>query len=230
MVTTDTAAAADTAGGMAVSELSRRSGLSVATIKFYIREGLLPAGHATSRTRATYDHSHLTRLRLIRALLEVGGVSLAAAKSVIDVVHAGADDSDDIVRNAIHALGPDAPGPADDAFHEARADVEALLGTMGWQVDLQAPAVDMLAASLRALRATYGPVPAEAVAKDAAAAHAVATTEFSVRPPTDDPATLVEWAVTGTVAFEQALIAWRRLAHEDLAARHRMQKGLAETN
>ena len=38
-------------------------------MKFYLREGLLPAGTATSATQATYDAGHLRRLRLVRALL-----------------------------------------------------------------------------------------------------------------------------------------------------------------
>ncbi len=39
---------------MQISELSDRSGLTVQTIKFYIREGL-PKGSAVSATRSEYD-------------------------------------------------------------------------------------------------------------------------------------------------------------------------------
>jgi DNA-binding transcriptional MerR regulator len=57
---------------MLMAELSRSSGVPVATIKYYLREGLLPPGAATSATRAEYDEAHLRRLRLTRALEDPG--------------------------------------------------------------------------------------------------------------------------------------------------------------
>ncbi|RAC11977.1 MerR family transcriptional regulator, partial [Burkholderia multivorans] len=54
---------------MRISELSRRSDVPVATIKYYLREGLLPAGERTSATQAVYTDAHVNRLALIRALL-----------------------------------------------------------------------------------------------------------------------------------------------------------------
>ncbi len=39
---------------MLMAELSRRSGVPVATVKYYLREGLLPSGVTTSATRAEY--------------------------------------------------------------------------------------------------------------------------------------------------------------------------------
>ena len=70
---------------MQLGELSNKSGCTVATIKYYLREGLLQPGVKTSSTRAEYDDSHLTRFRLIRSMVDVGGLSLAVARSVIDV-------------------------------------------------------------------------------------------------------------------------------------------------
>ncbi len=203
---------------MLVSELSARSGCSVPTIKFYIREGLLPAGEARSRTRATYDESHLSRLRLIRALLDVGGLSLATARAVIEVMEAGEVDHHDLVRQALYALGPERIDDEPDQV-QARADVVTLVGELGWQVDLDAPAIDQLAQSLVALRNRFPGAPASVLAPYAAVAHELAGTEFAARPEGLDQAGVVEWAVTGTVVFESVLAAWRRLAHEDLARR-----------
>ena len=42
-----------------IAELSSRSGTSIPSIKFYLREGLLPSGEATGATRARYDESHV---------------------------------------------------------------------------------------------------------------------------------------------------------------------------
>ena len=40
---------------MKISELSSRSGVPVATVKFYLREGLLAAGEKSSQNQASYD-------------------------------------------------------------------------------------------------------------------------------------------------------------------------------
>ncbi|WP_079051275.1 MerR family DNA-binding transcriptional regulator [Streptomyces curacoi] len=37
---------------MKISELSRRSGVSIPTIKYYLRDGLLPHGQATATNQA----------------------------------------------------------------------------------------------------------------------------------------------------------------------------------
>lgn len=71
---------------MRVGELSKRSGVPVATIKYYLREGLLPAGVLTSPNQAHYDEEHLRRLRLVRALVDVGGLSIAAVREVLAAV------------------------------------------------------------------------------------------------------------------------------------------------
>jgi len=67
---------------MRIGELARRSGVSIPTIKYYLREGLLPPGAATAPNQASYGEEHLHRLRLIRALLDVGGLTVAAAREV----------------------------------------------------------------------------------------------------------------------------------------------------
>ena len=71
---------------MRVGELSKKSGVPVATIKYYLREGLLPAGVLTSPNQAHYDDEHLRRLRLVRALMDVGGLSIAAVREVLAAV------------------------------------------------------------------------------------------------------------------------------------------------
>jgi DNA-binding transcriptional MerR regulator len=71
---------------MRISDLSSQTGVPVATIKFYLRASLLPEGVRTSATQAQYDESHVARLRLIRALLGPGGLSVAAAHRVIQAI------------------------------------------------------------------------------------------------------------------------------------------------
>jgi DNA-binding transcriptional MerR regulator len=71
---------------MRISELSSHTEIPVATIKFYLRENLLHDGVRTAATQAQYDQSHVARLRLIRALIGPGGLSIAAAHQVIQAI------------------------------------------------------------------------------------------------------------------------------------------------
>ena len=69
--------------GMAVGELSRRTGLSTAAINFYIREGLLPPPVKTSATRAVYDESYVDRIGRIHEL-KAQGLTLKVIARVLD--------------------------------------------------------------------------------------------------------------------------------------------------
>jgi len=62
---------------MRISALATAAGLPLATVKYYLREGLLHPGVASSATQASYDEAHVRRLRLIRALTGPVGPSVA---------------------------------------------------------------------------------------------------------------------------------------------------------
>ncbi|WP_370950408.1 MerR family transcriptional regulator [Amycolatopsis sp. cg5] len=66
-----------------MAELSRIAEVPIATIKFYVREGILPPGERVKPNQARYGERHIRRLKVIRALLEVGGLPLAAVKEVV---------------------------------------------------------------------------------------------------------------------------------------------------
>lgn len=78
-------ATADYTSDMRMAALSRASGVPVPTIKFYLREGLLPPGERTSPNQSQYDDQHVRRLALIRSLTEIGGYSLATVADVLRV-------------------------------------------------------------------------------------------------------------------------------------------------
>ncbi|MEV0220077.1 MerR family transcriptional regulator [Streptomyces sp. NPDC050704] len=82
---------------MRISELSRRSGVAVATIKYYRREGLLPEGRALNPTTVEYGEEHVQRLRLIRSLTQLGGLSVARTREVLEAV--------DLPLDAFETLG-----------------------------------------------------------------------------------------------------------------------------
>lgn len=67
-----------------MGELSEASGVPAATIKHYLREGLLPEPVKTSRNMAYYPAAFIDRIRLIKQLQEERFMPLRAIKSVLD--------------------------------------------------------------------------------------------------------------------------------------------------
>jgi DNA-binding transcriptional MerR regulator len=70
--------------GLKMSELSEASGVSAATIKHYLREGLLPEPMRTSRNMAYYPPDFVDRIRLIKRLQEERFMPLRLIKGVLD--------------------------------------------------------------------------------------------------------------------------------------------------
>ena len=133
---------------MKISELSELSGVPVATVKFYIREGMLPRGEALSATRAEYGEEHLARLRLIAALADVRGLPLARVRDVLALIDAPLDDPIETLGRAVGALPPYVEGGQDD-HPRAREAIAAL----GLTYDADFTAVAQLDEALRALDA-----------------------------------------------------------------------------
>jgi DNA-binding transcriptional MerR regulator len=202
-----------------IGELSRRSGVSVATIKFYVREGLLPPGELTSPNQASYDSGHERRLKLIRALLDVGGLSLSAIGDVLRTIDDPAQPVHKVLGVAakgITALEGSEPGPELD---DAREEVAELLERRGWRVEARSPAGEALAGVLAALRRAGHGGFCELLDDYASAAEPVARADLDYvgrRVARED---LVESVVVGTVLGEAMFGALRRLAHVDASAR-----------
>ena len=93
---------------MRISQLSAQTDVPVATIKFYLRERLLHDGVRTSPTQAQYDESHVARIRLIRALMGPGGLSVAAAYRVIKAI----DEPPESVHELLGVAASAVPGPS----------------------------------------------------------------------------------------------------------------------
>ncbi|HET8660162.1 MAG TPA: MerR family transcriptional regulator [Micromonosporaceae bacterium] len=205
---------------MRIGELSGRSGVSVATIKYYLREGLLPAGTATAANQAVYGDAHLRRLRLIRALVDVGGLSVAGAREVLAAV-----DDDDLPLHELLGVAhkavtrPAAPDSDDAAWQAARAEVEELVRRRGWRVEPGSPSLDRATDAVRAMRALGQEDLLGCLSTYADAAEQVAARELDAVLARADPARMVEGVVTGTVLGEALLTALRLLAQQDASAR-----------
>jgi DNA-binding transcriptional MerR regulator len=205
---------------MKVSELSAASGVSLATIKFYLREGLLPSGTATGRNQATYDERHVHRLRLIRALTEVGKLSLRDIRRILAAAEDAAIPVHHLLGVAQAALEPEPPTTADPAeVAAARTTIDEALSALGWDVDDRSPAVTTLAHTVAALRRLGWDVSPERLVRYGSAIDALASEEVSIRDGDAPREAVVERMVVGSVLYEGVLTSLRRLAHEHHSAR-----------
>ncbi|MFI0736600.1 MerR family transcriptional regulator [Streptomyces sp. NPDC021100] len=209
---------------MRLGELSERSGVPTATIKYYLREGLLQPGRRVSATQAEYSEDHLRRLRLVRALIQVGGVTVAAAREVVAAAEDTSLDHHMRLGAATWAL-PQPPAPAgDDAATEAaHRTVDELLTRLGRRperVDITfSPAYRTLVDSVAALLRLGYPCDIGNLLRYGRCAEEIAVGDLDLvtAEPTADGQ--VERAVALTVLYEPVLLSLRRLAHAEESAR-----------
>jgi DNA-binding transcriptional MerR regulator len=197
-----------------LSELAEQADVPPATVKYYLREGLLPPGEVTGPRRAEYDESHVRRLRLLRILREVGGVPVTNLRLVMDAV-----DDEDLPIHDVMALtadvissGPE-PGEQDPAAVET---VDEVIAAMGWD-GLRPESVDrMRLASLVSLLRQPGMLGAnaEVLTYYALVADQLARTEISMIDPTRERTSLLEDMVTGSVVYGQVFMLLRQMGHE----------------
>ncbi len=194
-----------------ISELARQAGLPVATVKYYLREGLLHEGELTSVTQARYDDAHVARLRLIRSLLGPGGLTVARARAVLSAVDDPPDDAFDLLGVAAHAVRrPTEPRP--------HPEVHALMERWGWSVaERDCPEHQALADALDALSAAGFEPPPAVLDAYAGAMDDVARAEVA-HIPTHSLEAALRYVVLGVVLNEPVLLAMRRLAEQAAAA------------
>ncbi|HEY0816077.1 MAG TPA: MerR family transcriptional regulator [Pseudonocardia sp.] len=195
---------------MRIAELARRGGVPVGTVKYYLREGLLPPGELTAATQAQYGDSHVQRLRLVRALLGPGGLSIAAIRDVLAAIDDPTTSVHDALGAAHHALPTADADPRTEDWAEARDHVRR----WGWTVEDDSPNLSLLAGALHALRTAHFDTSDRLLDRYADAA-AVLAEEDVATVPTTSMTEAVRHVVIGTLLLEPVLLALRRLAHEN---------------
>ncbi len=201
---------------MRLAELSARSGIPATTIKYYLRLGLLHSGERQSSTWSAYDDSHLRRLALIRALIDVAGLKLEAVHRILEVV----DDQSVPLHQALGtAQWLLSPSVAEEPSAESAGRVDALLSRHGWKVALDSPHRAVVAAALDRLDRLAFPAPDALLDQYAEALSRFAAAE--VEPITSEThrATAIEHLVIGTLLYEPLLVTMRRMAHESESGR-----------
>jgi DNA-binding transcriptional MerR regulator len=202
-----------------IAELSSRSGTSIPSIKFYLREGLLPAGSPTGKNQAEYAEAHVRRLRLIRALIDVGGLTVAAAREVLSAVDT--TDLPDFTLMGVTHYALDRPIRRDrenPTWQAARQQVVDVIRARGWHVEEESPNIDRAADAVAAMRDLEQDDLLALMPRYAEAAERIAGEEVDLVIARGEPARMVEGVVTGTILGEALLNAMRRIAQQNAAA------------
>lgn len=200
---------------MKISELARRTGVPVATLKFYLRDGLLHPGVALNRTQASYDESHIERTRLVRALTESAGLDLAAVHAVLATLERRPEDWVDFLGEVQSAST--SPGAKHTSSEPAASDqwterAHELMAQLDWQVDPGSPLLTRLGAQLRAADQAGVRQQPDTLQRYAAAARLAAEADLATVP--DDPVGALHQVVLGTALIDPVIATLRRLAQQ----------------
>lgn len=205
---------------MKISELSARTGVSIATLKFYLREGLLQPGALTAPNQAEYGETHLRRTKLVRTLREVAHLSIAQIAAITGALDRG-EDLYAVMGATVDSLGERQPGAPTPEQQQAAPEIDRLLAALDLPTRGESLARDQLITSLAAIRETLFPgFPVESLVLYARAAADIVDAEVRATPGMFDvePELALDRSVLALTLFEPVLLAFRRLNHEKLAA------------
>ena len=203
---------------MKMAELSERSGIAVPTIKFYLREELLAPGERTSPNQSSYGDAHVARLKLVRALLQVGGLSVVAVRAVLAAV----DDTDMPLDWAFGVAQHALPGtvPVEESSEFGTKAIEAVLADNDWRISRQNPGRAIAARVLSAFDRLGHPGLVAVLPEYLRAAEIVAEADLTAVSVATDRADMVETVVVGTVLGDSLFAGLRRIAQERASDAH----------
>ncbi|GGK99510.1 MerR family transcriptional regulator [Salinibacterium xinjiangense] len=205
---------------MKISELSECSGVSIASIKFYQREELLPEPERTSPNQAQYDTQHVDRLRLIRALVDVGGLSVATVRTVL-----AAAESDIPMDWAMGVAQRAIPGSVELPATTTRgvSEIDTITETLGWKVSPDNPGRGMAARVIDSYVQLDHEEILSVLPEYSRAAMIVAAADLASVGLQPSRMRMSETVVVGTVLGDSLFAGLRRMAQEDEARRRYAQ-------
>ena len=203
---------------MRISELADSTGVSVATIKYYVREGILSPGRKLSERLADYDDQHVRRLHLLRVLRDVGAVPVGALKALVDATQDRTASVHDMFGKACDALRVETSVPAARGDH-TRELADRIVAQAGWtEVRADAPERNHLAGIIEVILDSGLPTDPEGAATYLPLVDAIAAYELDQIDDTQDREAMMEQMVLGQVVLGEFLLCLRRLAHEHHSA------------
>ncbi|GIF07015.1 MerR family transcriptional regulator [Actinoplanes siamensis] len=199
---------------MRISELARRADVPVPTIKFYLREGLLPPGTRTARNQALYDESHYQRLRMIRILTTVGDLDIGTVRGLLPLIDDPGIPLPQVYAEVDRVQSATAQQPVElEGIDSARADIHALTERLGWHEAATRSGRESLARVLTALRLLGFEVDIEFLLPFARAAETVVHAEVDLIH-ADDPA-IKGPAIARSILFDVLISLMLRTARQD---------------
>ncbi|MBX3098943.1 MAG: MerR family transcriptional regulator [Salinibacterium sp.] len=202
---------------MRISELSSATGVTVPSIKYYLREGLLPQGELTSANQASYADSHVQRLKLIRALIDVGGLAVATAKDVL-----GAIDDTSLPLTCVFGIAQRAV--SDTSLYEpvegetdGTRQVRETIDRMGWHVSSDNPGIQGAARVIDTYTRVGHPELAQIWEGYAEAAELIARADLATVARNERLEAMAETVVVGTVLGDALVSSLRRMAQEHIS-------------
>jgi DNA-binding transcriptional MerR regulator len=211
-----------------IAELSRLSGVTPATIKYYLREGLLPPGVHTHPNQVEYTEHHITRLRLIRALIEIGGLSISATFELLRVLDSADIDAWESVGKAQYAVTSRRANSIIDVDTAAERIVDGLLARRGWRIRPDNPARRVLIDLCATLHRLGHDDIVGALDDYAAAVEQIVAVDIGLIRDQPDIAAVTEKVIVGTILGDTLLSALRQLAQEH-ASRPQLTKRTTTT-
>ncbi|MFF2088083.1 MerR family transcriptional regulator [Nocardia sp. NPDC058176] len=203
---------------MRISELSERSGIAVATIKYYLREGLLPAGERTSPNQASYGEDHLRRLRLIRAMIEVGGLPVATVGEVLAAVDSPELSMFKLLGVVQGSLSAPASAAPETEWDRAYATVRAEMDRRGWDMKPSRPAIETLTSVLvRLAQLGYADWGTTALPSFFDGARTIAENDVATALAAGGREDIIDAVVVLTVLGDTAVAAIRRIAQAQVS-------------
>jgi len=203
---------------MRIAELSRHTGVPVPTIKYYLREGLLPAGELTSPNQARYDDRHVQRLRLVRVLLDVGRLPIATIRQLLSAL----DEPDPDVHRVLGTALPTAVSGKDsldpDGVEAARVRIDKLVQERAWLVGRETTARQGAAEALAAFEQVGADV-GMLLEQYADVAETIAGHDLDFVGRAPDAEGMLYHAVVGSILGDALLAALRRMAQEHESAK-----------
>jgi len=201
-----------------ISDLSRRSGVPIATIKFYLREHLLQPGEPTGRNQADYSDAHLRRLRLIKMFTAIGELDLTSVRRLMTAV---ADDRLPLidlfeVLNQVLVASKDTTSESDQSLARASSDADRIIESAGWQIRPDAAARAHLTLVLSAMRSLGCDCDPAFFAGYQKVADELVRHELDKFQPEQERRAE---AVARSVLMQEAFAAMHQLAHEHYLAR-----------
>jgi DNA-binding transcriptional MerR regulator len=197
-----------------ISDLARSAGLPLTAVKYYQREGLVPEGERSAPNQVEYGEAHVRRVRLIRALLETGGLSIASTKKVLQSLDTHGTSIAETFGVAQHALAT-ARATESTPSAESRERVVSLARSLGWTVSDDNPGIAAAARALDGLRAIGFVPPQDYLDAYAHAAASAATADLRALQGLSDADRVAELMVVGTVLGDPLFVGLRRLAQQD---------------